>query len=67
MAHDSLVNGVLGELELTACNFLANVIDECHGMTLYLNLTAPIQYFRGVLYCETPNEERFIHRVPHDG
>jgi len=24
-------------------------------MTLYLNLTASIQYFRGVLYCEMPN------------
>src|SRR2546425_217381 len=44
MAHDTLVNGVLGELELTACNFLANVINYCHGMTLYLKRISPTQY-----------------------
>src|SRR5215471_5001507 len=44
MAHDTLVNGVLGELELTACNFLANVIDDCHEMTLYLKHISPTQY-----------------------
>src|SRR5262245_42061972 len=44
MAHDTLVNGVLGELEQTACNFLANVIDDCHGMTLYLKRISPTQY-----------------------
>jgi hypothetical protein len=32
-----LVNGVLGELELPTCNFLANVINDCHALTLYLN------------------------------
>jgi len=36
MAHNTLVNGMLGELELTACNFITNVIDDWHGMTLYL-------------------------------
>lgn len=44
MAHNTLVNGVLGEFELTACNFLANVIDDCHGMTLYLKHISPTQY-----------------------
>src|SRR5918911_1138627 len=44
MAHNALVNGVLRELELTACNFLANVIDDCHGMTLYLKRILPTQY-----------------------
>src|SRR5262245_27435234 len=44
MAHDTLVNGVLGELELTACNFIANVIDHYHGMTLYLKCLSPTQY-----------------------
>ncbi len=55
MAYDTLVNGVLGELELTTCNFIAHVIDHCHELTLYLNLTAPTQYSMGVLHCETPN------------
>jgi hypothetical protein len=44
MAHDALVNGVLGELELTPCNFLANIIDYGHEMTLYLNRSLPTQY-----------------------
>src|SRR5262245_1884427 len=44
MAHNALVNGVLGELKLTACNFLANVIDDSHGMTLYLKRIFPTQY-----------------------
>ena len=58
MAHDTLVHGVLGEFELTTCNFIANVIDDCHGMTLYLNLTSPTHYFRAALHCETPNAGR---------
>jgi hypothetical protein len=41
MAYNTLVYGVLGELELTACNFLANIIDYCHGMTLYLKHISP--------------------------
>src|SRR2546426_12369199 len=53
--RDSLINGVPGELELTTCNFLANVIDDCHGLILYLNLTSPTHCFRGVLHCATPN------------
>src|SRR5262245_44727793 len=44
MAHDTLDNGVLRELELTTCHFLANVIDDCHGMTLYLKRISPTQY-----------------------
>jgi len=47
MTHDTLVNGVLDELELTTDNFIANVIDDCHGMTFYLNRTSSTQYSRG--------------------
>jgi hypothetical protein len=63
MAHDTLVNGVLGELELTACDFLANAIDDCHGLTLYLDLPSPIHYFRDVLHCEMPNSA--VEIAPH--
>src|SRR5262245_55451300 len=62
MAHDTLVYGMLGELELTTGNFLANVIDDCHRMTLYLNLTSPTHYFRAALHCEQPNAS--LHLLP---
>jgi hypothetical protein len=48
MAYDTLVNSMLGELELATCDFIANVISDCHELTLYLNLTAPTQYSRGL-------------------
>jgi hypothetical protein len=47
MTHDTLVNGVPGELELTTYNFIANVIDDCYGTTFYLNRTSSTQYIRG--------------------
>ncbi len=55
MSHDTLINSVLGELELTTYNLCANVIDDCHGTKVYLNLTLPTRYFRSVLHCEMQN------------
>ena len=46
---------MLGELELTTGNFLANVIDDWPGMILYLNLTLPTHYFKAALHGEQLN------------
>jgi hypothetical protein len=37
MADKALINSMLGELELTTSNFLADVINQSHDMTLYLS------------------------------
>jgi hypothetical protein len=52
MAHDTLVNGMLGELELPICDLFTKVIDDCHGTRLYLNFPSPARCFRGGLHCE---------------
>jgi hypothetical protein len=55
MTHDTLVNGVLGKLELTTCNFVANVIDNCHGTRLYPEFHFTHTILQVALHCETPN------------
>ena len=55
MAHDTLVNGVLGELELTTYNFIANVIDDCHGTDIIPESYCTHSILQGDLHCETPN------------
>ena len=39
MGRDTLINSVLRELELTTYNICANVIDDCRGTKISLNLT----------------------------